>query len=477
MWRWKPVVLAIAVAVASTGCTTVVRSSVSSDGTTPDDFSRQLTPRSISDSGRYVAFESEATNLVPNDTNGETDVFRHDNQTGETIRISLGPPSVQIAADSTLLAMSGDGDDIAFRTRATLEPGDLNGQSDVYVRSWSTGVTDRVSIGSNGLWIVDPDIFSEITQASFSDDGQFIVMLNSGPGFGQPFLRDRVAKTTEAIATNVSSVLLSGDGLSLVAGALCSQGGTCPHTMLIRARDATDWQPINDQCGFDPFDVSSDGRYIVGNRFGVYPTFTCPEPTGLVRWDRETATFTDVPMQVGFEGRASISNNGRVVAALGPDLRVRVADLRTGVVQLVDADGFGLPGPGPAFSAVLSGNGRSIALTTNSKLVPGDTDGLDDVYTRYSMQPGVTSLAPTSAARGASNLILSITGTFLPGATVAVGGTGVSVSAYVLDTPTKISVAISVDPTAPVGARNVVVSNDPGFGHSDALCGGCLTVT
>src|SRR5262245_52077170 len=66
-------------------------------------------PPSISGDGRYVAFASDASNLVASDTNGVTDVFRRDTQTGTTVRVSISQAGNQLEADSSNPAISADG--------------------------------------------------------------------------------------------------------------------------------------------------------------------------------------------------------------------------------------------------------------------------------------------------------------------------------------------------------------------------------
>ena len=142
--------------------------------------SRQpIAPRTISDNGRFVVFVSAATNLVANDTNGVADVFRHDNQTGTTIRVSVTNGGGQIAAESVNPVLSGDADHVAFVTAASLEPADTNTKDDVYVRNLDTGTTQRVSIRPDGTSVVRPDSFSAFGDVSMSRDGRFVAMLNS----------------------------------------------------------------------------------------------------------------------------------------------------------------------------------------------------------------------------------------------------------------------------------------------------------
>jgi len=83
---------------------------------------------SVSADGRYVAFASEATNLVPGDTNGATDIFVHDRETGRTVRVSVPSRGGQINGDSWTPSISGDGRYVAFATDAdNVTPGDDNG--------------------------------------------------------------------------------------------------------------------------------------------------------------------------------------------------------------------------------------------------------------------------------------------------------------------------------------------------------------
>ena len=71
---------------------------------------------SISANGRFVAFRSEASNLVPGDTNGEPDVFVHDLEARRTVRASVGTGGVEGNGDSEFgAALSADGRYVASR--------------------------------------------------------------------------------------------------------------------------------------------------------------------------------------------------------------------------------------------------------------------------------------------------------------------------------------------------------------------------
>jgi Tol biopolymer transport system component len=128
-----------------TGQTT--RVSVDSAGNQANDGSEAPT---ISAEGRYVAFQSLATNLVASDTNGKSDIFVHDRQTGETTRVSVDSAANQ-ANDNSHLARIADARYVAFESAATnLVPEDTNGKSDIFVHDRQTGETTRVSVNTAG---------------------------------------------------------------------------------------------------------------------------------------------------------------------------------------------------------------------------------------------------------------------------------------------------------------------------------------
>lgn len=127
---------------------TTRRVSVSSAGRQGNAKSVQPT---ISANGRVVAFVSVATNLVRRDTNRETDVFVWTR--GRTLRVSVGPRGRQANGASLQPAISADGSDVAFESQSTnLVPGDTNRKMDVFRHSTGrAGNTVRLSVGAGGL--------------------------------------------------------------------------------------------------------------------------------------------------------------------------------------------------------------------------------------------------------------------------------------------------------------------------------------
>lgn len=129
----------------------------------------------ISDDGRYVVFYSTATNLVSGDTNGVLDVFRHDTTTGATTRISLDSSASQANGNSLYPAISADGRYVAFESTATnLVTGDTNARSDIFRHDTLTGATTRVSVDSGSIQGNNPSYRPVI-----SADGRYIAFESS----------------------------------------------------------------------------------------------------------------------------------------------------------------------------------------------------------------------------------------------------------------------------------------------------------
>jgi Tol biopolymer transport system component len=184
-----------------TGQTTLV--SVSSTGAKGNSGS--FTPTMSAD-GRYIAFWSEATNLVPGDTNGQIDLFVRDLWTGQTTRASVGSGGVQLDAHAGGM-LSADGRFVVFNSAASnAVPGDTNGVSDVFVHDRQTGQTTRVSVSSTGA-----QGLGESSDATISADGRYVAFRSAASnlvpgdtnGLIDEFVHDRL--TGQMVRVNVAS--------------------------------------------------------------------------------------------------------------------------------------------------------------------------------------------------------------------------------------------------------------------------------
>ncbi|MDP6995363.1 MAG: SUMF1/EgtB/PvdO family nonheme iron enzyme [Candidatus Poribacteria bacterium] len=131
---------------------------------------------SISGDGRYIAFESNATNLVAVDTNGSIDIFVHDTQTGTTARVSLDSSGAQATGDSNSPSISNsedpllDGRYITFESAATnLVADDSNSSIDTFVYDTQTSTTTRVSLHTKGT-----EGNNNSNSPGISSDGRYI---------------------------------------------------------------------------------------------------------------------------------------------------------------------------------------------------------------------------------------------------------------------------------------------------------------
>lgn len=186
------------------------------------------TPCPVSANGRYVAFTSKATNLVPGDT-ATFDVYRRDRTAGTTERMSVGPGGTGGNGDSGWPAMSDDGLAVAFRSAATTFVTDLNGDVDAYVRLTATSTTVRASVTNGGAEVEGGDV----STVGISGNGSVVAFSSTASGYtmgesgtvADVYARDLVAGTTELISKSTggtqataasSSPQLSTDGRYVV---------------------------------------------------------------------------------------------------------------------------------------------------------------------------------------------------------------------------------------------------------------------
>lgn len=196
--------------------------SVATDGTHANSLSFYAT---ISGEGRYIAFESLASNLVPSDTNGSADIFVHDTQSGDTYLVSVASDGTQANGGSSYPDISSDGRFITFGSGATnLVPDDTNGEDDIFFHDRQTGETTLISAAwdgalGNGLTYF-PRISSDGRYVSFQSQATNLVPDDANGEF-DVFVRDRqtgdtilVSKASNGTHGNAGSFhhAISADG-------------------------------------------------------------------------------------------------------------------------------------------------------------------------------------------------------------------------------------------------------------------------
>lgn len=137
---------------------------------------------SISHNGLFVTFTSSATNLVAGDTNGRQDVFVADLQAATVERVSVASDGTQGNDDALLAAISGDGRYVAFSSEASnLVAGDSNGYEDIFVHDRQTNQTHLVSITTGGVQGNDRSF-----EPTISGDGRLVMFVSNALSLGSP---------------------------------------------------------------------------------------------------------------------------------------------------------------------------------------------------------------------------------------------------------------------------------------------------
>lgn len=288
---------------------TTSRVSVNSSG---QDANFWSSDPSISEDGNYVAFLSGANNLVPNDTNGFTDVFVRDRLTGTTSRVNVGAGGVQANSTSTFPVISADGRWVAFNSFASnLVANDTNSSSDVFVHDRQTGVTSRASVGTGGVQL--SNAFAR-DRPGLSADGRWVAFNAER----HVFLHDRLNMTT----------------IDASAGAPLGYG----H-----------W-PV----------LSADGRYVAFDAPGV---FVYDRLTGTTI--HASVNTTGAPGARGLGYGSAISADGRIIAFASQEALIAGDFNNVGDVFVRDL-GPAPPiptAPGAPTNLQASANGNNLSLS------------------------------------------------------------------------------------------------------------------
>lgn len=372
-----------------TGQTT--RISVDSAGLQGNDESRGPT---LSNDGRYVAFESYATNLVVGDTNGNPDIFLHDRQTGQTRRVSLNSLGQQANGYSFSASISGDGLFVAFESAATnLVAGDTNGFEDVFVFDRTTSQTTRVSVDSAG---VQANLFS--LDPSLSGDGRFVAF-HSGAnnlvpadtnGATDVFLHDRQTGNTKRVSLNSLGAQCNGYSDSSVVSA--------DGSLIAFDSSATD--------------------LVLGDTNGFRDVFLHDRLTGKTTRVSVDSAGTQSDRH-SFDPSLAANNRFVAFASLATNLvpgdtnaaqDVFLHDLQTGETLRLSVDAAGAQSNGESSNAArsLSDDGRFAAFSSAAtNLVTADTNAALDVFLR---DRGAVQLALTATGTCPGTVSLVITG-------------------------------------------------------------------
>jgi Tol biopolymer transport system component len=441
---------------ATTGVTT--RVSVSSSGEEGNAGSGSMYSVSISADGRYVAFASTASNLVADDTNAAADIFVRDRQTGITTRVSVSSSGEQTNGSSSNPSISADGYHVAFVSDASnLVTGDTNGYSDVFVHDRQTGSTTRVSVSSAG---VQSDSGSGGYPPSLSADGRYVAFNSSAtnlvPGDHNNstdiFVYDSHTSTTERVSVDhngsegnmdSNSPSISADGrwvvFSSAADNLDAGDDAGFQDVFVHDRQTGGTERVSLSSSGEQGNnmslvpsISADGRYLTFLSYAsnLVPGDNNGHPDIFIR-DRLLGTTRLVSVSSdGVQGNAAsghgggtdypapLSADGRYIAYLSSASNlvsgdannkddVFVYDRLASMTTRISLDSFGIQANNDSTSPSISGDGRIIAFSSSaSNLVMGDVNGVSDVFAH---DRGVSLYPSISGNAGVAGAILSYT--------------------------------------------------------------------
>ncbi len=450
------------------GTTTLVSANLAGTGGGNGDS----LPTDLSSNGCYALFESSASDLVPDDTNNLSDIFLRDLVTGTTLLVNVSTNGGMANGTSRSSVMTPDGRYVAFVSEANnLVPGDTNRIADVFVRDMQSNVTALVSVGAlstNRTWPIGGSEAPDITP-----DGRYVAFFSSATNLlppttiyplnyaiaGEIYVRDLATGTTRWASSNALSVYryshtisynhaLSADGQFVVFEANPSpvlsfpaSGAVIRYNLQTGTADVLSTNAIVPFRGYEDIhtvDMTPDGRFIafVANTNSSYAA-TC-----VYLWDAQIGRSTlvsgdlsnrvpsgavcDVPT-VDPTGRfvAFLSKGSNLVTnALAGGYHLYVRDLQAGSTTLVDADTNGV-GSFVSTETVpcLSADGRFVAFECrDGNLVPNDRNHDFDVFVRdlttntteliSARDPTLASLTPNGPSR-VSPVSLSANGRFV----------------------------------------------------------------
>jgi Tol biopolymer transport system component len=383
-------------------------------------------PFGVSTNGRFALFESAASDLVPGDTNNATDIFVRDLVLGATTLVSVATNGSVANANSRTPAMTPDGRYVAFVSDAyNLVAGDTNSIPDVFVRDLQSGVTTLVSVGATYTSTTRSVARSEAP--IITPDGHYVTFLSVGTNYlisgaqnaADIVVRDMFSETTtwassaareavlnvsgativvafnHAISTDGQFVAYEAASASSLAGAIVRYELATGISRLVHTNAVV---PVGPYENLRSLDLTPDGRFLafVARTNGPSAPAMC-----VLVWDAQNAAVTLA--SGGLSGEISdgaicdwpiLSANGQSVAFLSTadglvtnqlsgDYHLYVRDLSAAATKLVDLDLAGSgSGVSPMSAPQFSADGRFVTFECpDAELVVGDSNHAFDVFT------------------------------------------------------------------------------------------------
>jgi hypothetical protein len=408
----------------------------------------------ISGNGRYVTFDSAATNLDPRDTTNDIDVYRRDLQTGATELVSVGTTACpegttgQLAICNTYSWPSDDGNVVAFTSDKGITTATVPGRR-VYVRDMAAGTSEMVSVNSE-----EKGANGASGRPMVSGTGRFVAFTSKasnlsplgGNGTDLVYLRDRQLGTTTLVSTTHDGKLptgttASGDANESYRGIVSDDGQTVVYAsqagdivpgdtnnredifvknMVTGATERVSMRANGTQAlggGARPY-MSPDGRYVLFNTYDPIVPQDTNGKSDVYMVDLTTSPRTSTWVS---EGRSSTVNSGdslrgfvtddgryAVFNSFANNLVERdfnggrgdafIRDMATGTTHLLSLSSTGSGANGQSFRPVPSSDGSVVTfLSIARNLVAGDTSDPSQ-YQVYAVRTASLFTAPDTTA-------------------------------------------------------------------------------
>ncbi len=375
--------------------------SVSADGTGHGGSGASA----VSDDGRFVAFTSNSGDLVAGDSNGLNDVFVKDMETGslEMVSVSSNGTKGNDASGETV-DISNDGRYVLFDSEAdNLVTGDTNGFSDMFIHDRQTGTTERALRDDGGQGGATGD-------GSLSGDGRYVAFSGVGyeaalPSTAGVYVFDRVADTTERVTdgtnflggANYNRVVVSDDARFV---AFATREFNSGEDVILFDRQSDTWEVANPRLGgavpltrHGALSISGNGRFVAfGSPDTNYVAGDTPDTNDVFVYDSSTDSLERIP--VGGQGSAPplpvISDDGRYVAFVSQydnfgeannQRDVVVYDRQADSGQDVSVFNDGSPGNNVSgsylYKGTISGTGRYVVFSSHVSFDSNDPSSTD----------------------------------------------------------------------------------------------------
>lgn len=431
------------------------RASVSGAGAEADSDSHNV---AFSADGAFVAFESYADNLVPNDSGG-SDVFVRNQATGSLVRASVTPSGAGGNGYSYWPSLSANGRYVAFASESNnLVVGDGNGDLDIFRRDLQSGVTTRVSVSSSG---VESD--ADATRPFVSPDGRYVLFNSEAWNLdvadlnnkADPFLHDTQDATTQAAVRSAYGT--QGAGPSRMA-----RIDTTPQGRFVSY--------ISRASNLVPGDITPLYDVFLRNLdTGVTQRINVTAEGGQANSDGYRPRLSADGRYVGFDSDATnLAGNAGDAFTLDAFLR----DRQTGTTELVSVSSGGQAGNSHSTSPQPSADGRFVAFQSMaSNLATGDSNGVYDIFLRdRQLQTTQRLSVSTAGAQGNANSLgpsLSNDATVVAfnsqASTLVVGDTNAVEDVFLRDVAAATTTLVSKSPAGAPGngvSSGVQVSPD-----------------